>query len=139
MEQLIVKVEANDKSFFAYIDELPGCTATGKNLEELKKNLQEQISDHINYRSIERLDIPNIFTGEYEMRFNFDLIAFLKFYNGVFGTTQLGRITGINAALLNHYKHELKNPRLKQCQKIEEKIHAFANDLLKIFIAPNSL
>lgn len=46
MQRFLVIIEPGDHNYSAYVPDLPGCIATGKTLEEVKKNMREAISIH---------------------------------------------------------------------------------------------
>jgi predicted RNase H-like HicB family nuclease len=43
----LVAIEKGESNYAAYIPNLPGCTSTGDNLEELITNIKEAIVGHI--------------------------------------------------------------------------------------------
>ena len=46
MKYLIIIEKAN-KNYSAYIPDVPGCIATGKTIEETKKNIKEALDMHL--------------------------------------------------------------------------------------------
>jgi predicted RNase H-like HicB family nuclease len=46
MEYLVI-FEKGEEGYGAYVPDLPGCTSTGKTLEEVKESIKEAISGHI--------------------------------------------------------------------------------------------
>ena len=46
MKYLIIIEKAN-KNYSAYIPDVPGCIATGKTIEETKKNMKEALDMHL--------------------------------------------------------------------------------------------
>ena len=53
-----IVVEKAEGNYSAYVPDLPGCVTTGHSLEEVKRNLQEAISFHIEGMHEEGLPIP---------------------------------------------------------------------------------
>lgn len=47
MQRFLVIIEPGDRNYSAYVPDLPGCIATGQTLEEVKKNMREAISMHL--------------------------------------------------------------------------------------------
>lgn len=47
MYRFLVIIEPGPNNYSAYVPDLPGCIATGKTLEEVKENMQEAISMHL--------------------------------------------------------------------------------------------
>lgn len=46
MKYLVIIEKAN-KNFSAYLPDVPGCVATGKTIEEVKKNIKEALAMHL--------------------------------------------------------------------------------------------
>ncbi len=46
MKYLVI-IEPGSNNFSAYVPDLPGCVSTGDTLEEVKSNIQEAISFHL--------------------------------------------------------------------------------------------
>ncbi len=47
MHRYVVIVEAGPENYSAYSPDLPGCVATGKTIEEVKKRMRKAIELHI--------------------------------------------------------------------------------------------
>jgi predicted RNase H-like HicB family nuclease len=47
MQRFLIIIEPGDRNYSAYVPDLPGCIATGKTLEEVKKHMREAISMHL--------------------------------------------------------------------------------------------
>ena len=47
MNRFLVIIESGQNNYSAYVPDLPGCIATGKTLGEVKKNMREAISLHL--------------------------------------------------------------------------------------------
>jgi predicted RNase H-like HicB family nuclease len=47
MHRFLIVVEKADGNYSAYSPDLPGCVATGKTREEVKRNMQEAIEMHV--------------------------------------------------------------------------------------------
>jgi predicted RNase H-like HicB family nuclease len=47
MYRFLIIIEQGDRNYSAYAPDLPGCIATGKTLEEVKKNMREAIALHL--------------------------------------------------------------------------------------------
>lgn len=47
MHRFLVIIEPGSHNYSAYVPDLPGCIATGKTLEEVKRNMREAISLHL--------------------------------------------------------------------------------------------
>jgi predicted RNase H-like HicB family nuclease len=54
----LIIIEKANGNYSAYSPDLPGCVATGKTVEETKKNMQEAMKFHIEGLTTEGLPIP---------------------------------------------------------------------------------
>ena len=132
MKKVVVNVEQGKKNFAAYINKLPGCTTTGRSVEELEKNVREAIEAHIELTQKYKESVPKIFLGEYELVFRYEPEALLAQYAGIFTKAALERITGINQRQLWHYASGEKKPREAQRKRIEYGLHKLGKELLSI-------
>ena len=53
-----VIIEAGEQNYSAYVPDLPGCIATGKTVDEVKRLIREAIAFHIEGLREESLPIP---------------------------------------------------------------------------------
>ena len=51
-------IERGDRNFSAYLPDLPGCIATGKTIDEVRKNMTEAIELHLDGMREDGLPIP---------------------------------------------------------------------------------
>jgi hypothetical protein len=75
---------------------------------------------------------PEILKGEYELVFEFDIEALLKYIDGTVTKKAIAKASGINAVQLSHYSSGLKKPRKQQREKIVCGLHKIAKDLLSV-------
>lgn len=47
MSRFLIIIERSESNYSAYVPDLPGCIATGETLEELKENMRQAITMHI--------------------------------------------------------------------------------------------
>jgi len=127
-----VIIEKSNTGYSAYLPELPGCVSTGSSLDEVKENISEAISFHLEGIREDKLSIPRIFAGDYTLQFCYDVETFLNHYDQIFTRRALSRITGVNESLLSQYASGLKHPRKAQAKRIEKGLHELANELLQI-------
>ena len=118
MKNVIVTVELTDNNYSAYIESLPGCVTTGKNINELKANMQEAIDGHLEVSREFGDSIADEFTGEYRLIFRFDAESLLNHYKGIFTNSALERLTGINQRQLQRYASGKTRPMKPQAKKI---------------------
>ncbi len=53
-----IVIEKAPSNYSAYVPDLPGCVATGKTIEEVKQQIAEAISFHLEGLQMEGLPIP---------------------------------------------------------------------------------
>ena len=51
-------IEPSERNYSAYLPDLPGCVATGKTIDELRKNMAEAIELHLQGMRDDGLPIP---------------------------------------------------------------------------------
>ena len=102
-------------------------TGTGKTVAEANKYFEGGYEDM--RRHYQKIGKP--FT-EVEMVYKYDMASFLSYYASSFTLAGLSRITGINQGQLSHYVTGRSVPTRKTVQKMENAIHAFADDLKSV-------
>ncbi|MES2629732.1 MAG: type II toxin-antitoxin system HicB family antitoxin, partial [Bacteroidota bacterium] len=120
MATINVKVGFTDGNFGAFVEELPGCVATGRSRDELVKNISEAINWHVKSSLEDDDPLPDAVKGEYSIAYHFSIEAILNYYKGIFTNPALEKITGVNQKQLHHYITGLKKPRPALLRKIEE-------------------
>jgi len=58
MYRFLIVVEKANANYSAYSPDLPGCVATGKSREEVKRNMQEAIEMHVQGLREDDLPVP---------------------------------------------------------------------------------
>jgi len=132
MEKVQVIIERSKTGYSAYLPELPGCISTGSSIQELKQNITEAISFHLEGMKEDKLSVPRVMAGEFSLQFKFDVETFLNHYDQVFTRRALSRLTGINESLISQYAAGLKHPRRAQAKRIEKGLHDLAKELLEV-------
>ena len=132
MEKVQVIIERSKTGYSAYLPELPGCISTGSSIQELKQNITEAISFHMEGMKEDKLSVPRLMAGEFSLQFKFDVETFLNHYDQVFTRRALSRLTGINESLISQYAAGLKHPRRAQAKRIEKGLHDLAKELLEV-------
>lgn len=121
---------ASDGSFSIYsdADDLSYLiTGTGTTVAEAKKAFESGYEDMRQYYK----NANKRFT-EVEMVYKYDMASFLSYYASSFSLAGLSRITGINQGQLSHYVTGRSVPTRKTIKKMEDSIHAFADDLKSV-------
>lgn len=121
MQKIKVQIGWLD-NYGAGSNEVPGCVATHKTLDGVKKAYTESLRWHLEAMLADGDEIPNILQGDYELEFELNTLAILHYFNGILTRSALARVTGINERLLGHYATGHRNPRPVQRQRIIEGI-----------------
>lgn len=130
-----MKTSHTDSGFCCSCDLLPGWTVSGsKDFKKFKAYVQESIDFYLDCARKDGDEYPNVFDGEYEVVYQFDTCGLLNYYQGILSFSGLQEITGINQKQLAHYAAGRSKPRPQQVKKIEEGIHAFANELRTVSV-----
>ena len=58
MYRYLVIIEQGRHNYSAYVPDLPGCIATGRTLDEVKKNMREAIELHLRGMAEDHEEIP---------------------------------------------------------------------------------
>lgn len=132
MRKIEAVIEKSANNYSAFLTKHDGCIASGKTLQELKKNLEESLQLHIEGMKEDNEPIPGDLSGEYKITYTFDVETFLSFYDKVFTRRALSGLTGINESLLSQYASGLKKPRPLQTKKIEVSLHRLGHELLEL-------
>lgn len=96
MEKIIVEVNYTGKNYGAHLTELQGVVSTGESLEEVVRNIREDVDLHLDGMREDGEAVPAVFDGEYVFEYQLTTEALLHAYSGVFTKAALARITGIN-------------------------------------------
>lgn len=132
MATLKVFIERSEKNYSAYIEDIDGIVATGKTVDEIKRNMVEAIGafkkDCLEFGG----EVPEELKEAYDLVFKMDVKSVLDFYSEIFTKAGLERITGINQKQLWHYASGGTNPRPEQVMKLERALHKLGNELISI-------
>ena len=133
MRKALVTVGITENNYSAHLNIGDGiAVATGKTFEELKEQMAEAIEFHLDGMREDGDDIPNEFSEEYELLFQFDTESLLQHYKGIFTNSALEKLTGINQRQLQHYASGVSKPRKEQAKKIEKALHKLGRELLVV-------
>jgi len=108
--------------------EVPGCVATHKTLDGVKKAYAESLAWHLQAMQADGDEIPTSLQGEFEFEFELNIRALLHYFDGILTRSALARVTGINERQLGHYTTGHRNPRPAQRIKIIEGIHKIGSE-----------
>lgn len=128
MQKIKVQIGWLD-NYGAGSEEVPGCVATHKTLEGVKKAYTESLQLHLAALKADGDEIPEKLQGYYELEFELNTQAVLHYFNGILTRSALARVTGINERLLGHYATGYRNPRPAQRQKIIDGIRKIGAEI----------
>lgn len=132
MKKITVLIErGNDGTYGAYtLADMPyGVIGDGKTVADAIADFIGGYEDMKKYYSEE----GKKFT-EFEFEFKYDVPSFLQYYANAFSLAGLSHITGINQGQLSHYLTGHRNPSDRTIQKIQDRMHAFANELSNVHL-----
>lgn len=69
---------------------------------------------------------------EAEFIYQYDIASFLSYYGNILSLAGLERLTGVNQRQLSHYATGHRKPGKKTAEKIEKKLHQFADDIHQV-------
>lgn len=129
MERITVNISWQE-NYGASSDDVPGCVATHKTLEGVKRAYESALGFHL--EGLEADEIPDRLKGDYELVFKLDTHALLNHYKGVVTFSALSKVTGINKKQLGHYAQGHRTPREEQRRKIVEGIHRIGEEFISV-------
>ncbi|MDR1756265.1 MAG: type II toxin-antitoxin system HicB family antitoxin [Culturomica sp.] len=121
-----------DKNYGAHCNLIPGCVATGRNLEDVKREFTKSLKLHLSGMVEDGEEIPVELRGEYKLVFHLNAQALLNYTEGIISRKALSDVTGINLQQLSHYARGWRNPRPEMQQRIVTGIHELGNQLIAV-------
>ena len=132
MKQIHVILELGKDGYGVWFEELPYVFGFGETVEAAKLDAKAALEGYVVALSRCNQPIPKILREEYELIYQFDVEALLKYIDGTVTKTALAKASGINATQLSHYSSGLKKPRKEQRDKIIAGLHKLGRDLLSV-------
>jgi len=129
MKTITAILEKGKDGYGVWFNEVSNVFAYGETVEDAKKDAYTALKFYVSSLKEDNKKIPTILQKEWELKFQFEAMALLNYYQGIFTKSALSKITGINASQLSQYANGFKKPRKQQVQRIEEGLHSLANDL----------
>lgn len=108
------------------------CVVTHKNLEELQKDMDDAIRQHIEWMLEDGDDLPAEFVGDIELEYHLSTRAQLHYSENFITRKALSDVTGINLQQLSHYANGWRNPRPEMQRRIADGIRSISNSLVHI-------
>jgi predicted RNase H-like HicB family nuclease len=133
MEKIICPIGWCDKNYSAGIgDETLGAiVATGKTLDEVKKEFKEALQFHIESMVEDGENVPKwACTGKYEIEFTLNISALIRRAEQFTSIAAIARASGINQRQLSHYARGISQPRPQQRAKILNGLHKIGQECL---------
>ncbi|MBA7537202.1 hypothetical protein ES705_29469 [subsurface metagenome] len=132
MKSLTVIIEKGDSgNYGAYVPKLPGCISEGDTTEEVKANIKDAITEHLEALS-EFNEVPKgIDINNLKFEFKLDLPSFSKAFSWI-NISALADAAGLNQSLVRQYTSGAKYPSEKQADVLQKAIHQLANDLNRV-------
>jgi len=137
MEKIKVFIGWAEKNYSAYTDDFDTLNgiiaATGKTLDDVKKEFESALQFHINGCKKDGDELPEWFvSGQYEIEYNLETSALLHNFDGILTRAALSRATGINQRQIGHYASGIKTPRQAQRKRIIDGIHKISRELASV-------
>ena len=133
MNRIIINIDWVPNNFGAApSDDNIACVATGKTLDEVKKNIVEALRFHISGMREDGDVIPKPFASEWVPVFELTARAELKAADAFITRKALAKETGLNEQQLCHYATGLKKPRPATKKKISDGIASISRRLAAI-------
>lgn len=136
MEKITVSVQWCGGNFAASLsDNVPGAVVfTADTFEHLKREAEDTLRFHIDGMLRDGDEVPGwLREGDYELVYNLiDTVTVLKACEPYASLAAISRASGINQHQLSHYANGLKQPRMKQRQRIVDGLHLIGSQLLSV-------
>jgi hypothetical protein len=130
MEKVIMQTSYTDTGYCCMCELIPGWTTSGsKDFGKFKSYVQESIDIWLEWKREDGEAYPSVFDGEYQVVYQFDVRAFLNYYQGTLSFAGLQKITGINQKQLANYAAGRSHPRREQAKKIQDGLHRLGEEL----------
>jgi hypothetical protein len=135
MEKITVEIYWEEKNYccgWGY-EGFGAIVCTNKNLEDLKKEFEQSLSEQAAEMAADDEPIPQwLATGDYEINYELAVSALLRQAEKFTTMAIISRFTGINQKLLSHYANSLKKPREAQRQRIVRGLHEIGKEFLAV-------
>jgi predicted RNase H-like HicB family nuclease len=131
MKSITAVIEkAKDGGYGIYCPQLKGVAlyGYGPTEQEAKENLRENLSAIREHYEEEHEPMPHPIAENVSFEYRYDFSGFFKAYP-LFNVSALAAQIGINPSLMRKYKHGIALASDLQRKKIEEGIHALAQQL----------
>ena len=132
MKQIHGVLELGKDGYGVWFREIENGFGFGETVEQAKEDAKAALDSYLLVLNKYNKPVPEILKGEYELVFEFDIEALLKYIDGTVTKRAIAKASGINSTQLSHYSSGLKKPRKQQREKIITGLHKIAQDLLAV-------
>ncbi|GAP71753.1 hypothetical protein SAMD00024442_17_59 [Candidatus Symbiothrix dinenymphae] len=132
MKQIHVVLELGRDGYGVCFREIDNIFGFGETVVKAMQDAKDVIKFYLECLEERDKSIPEILQGEYELVFEFDIEALLKYIDGTVTKTALAKASGIHPSQLSHYSSGLKKPRKPQREKIIAGLHKLGADLMAV-------
>lgn len=132
MGKIGIIIDYTDNYSACPVNEDIACVTTGRNLLELKKNIDEALHFHIDSMRKDGDAIPQEFEGDWEYIWHPTIRALIHQTDGILTRSSIAKEAGINQQQLSHYASGYRTPRPEMKRKIMNAIHTIASELSAI-------
>jgi predicted RNase H-like HicB family nuclease len=133
MKLLTVIIERNEDAFYAFVKEIDGCVAGGKDFQEIKTNIVEMI----NIAKDEDCELRKMLDKGYKIKYEVDLVTIFDLMPEV-NISQLAKTGKINPGLLRQYVSGTKKASEAQALKIMRAIQQVSEKLSALSLGVSS-
>ena len=109
--------------------------ATAQTLEGIKKAYESALVFHLDGMRADGDEIPAALAGQYELVYELEISALLRYTSGFISMAAIARETGLNQKLLGHYISGFRKPKQAQQDKIRNGIRNLCKEVLAVGVS----
>lgn len=132
MGKITVFVDYTSNFAAAPISPEVACVTTGRTLDEVKQNMEEALSFHVDGMTEDGLPIPEELTEPRHYEWRLSTRALLHYTEGLVSRAAIAKITGINQQQLSHYASGYRKPRPSMSIRIRDGVRKIAQALTSV-------
>jgi len=132
MEKIVATLEMGRDGYGVWFNDIKNVFAFGETVEKAKQDAREALEFFVEISEKSNKPVPKALQGEYELVFEFDTEALLKYVGNIVTQKALSKASLINPAQLSLYSSGQKKPRREQRERIINGIHKLAGELLSV-------
>lgn len=132
MGKIVINVDYTTNFAASPANEDIACVVTAKTFQELQKEMDFSLKEHIKWMREDGDAIPAEFDGEWEYEWNLSTRAILHYTEGLVSRSAISKATGINPQQLTHYASGYRVARPAMRAKILDGLHSIAQQISAI-------